>query len=103
MAAGGQVAPGTGYGGAAMQFQLGMPLREIEWIQAAGMSPMQIIVAATRNAAHVCNLERELGTLEPGKAADVLVVQGDPLRDLHELEHVGWVIHNGVVIRTEKQ
>jgi len=33
----------------------------------------------------------------------VLVAQGDPLRDLHELEHVGWVIHNGVVIRTEKQ
>jgi imidazolonepropionase-like amidohydrolase len=85
-----------------MQFQLGMPMREIEWMQAAGMSPLQIIIAATRNAAHVCNLERELGTLEPGKAADVLVVQGDPLRDLHALEQVGWVIDNGAVIRAEE-
>lgn len=67
------------------------------------MSPLQIIVAATRAAAHVCNLERELGTLEPGKAADVLVVPGDPLRDLHELEHVGRVIHRGAVIRAEGQ
>jgi enamidase len=102
VAAGGQVALGTDYGGAAMQFQLGMPMREIEWMQAAGMSPLQIIIAATRNAAHVCNLERELGTLEPGKAADVLVVQGDPLRDLHALEQVGWVIDNGAVIRAEE-
>jgi len=37
------------------------------------------IVAATRNAACVCNLGRELDTLEPGKIADVLVVNGDPL------------------------
>ena len=67
------------------------------------MSPMQIIVAATRNAAHVYNLERELGTLEPGKTADVLVVQGDSLRDLHALEHVGLVIHDVAVIRAEAQ
>jgi len=103
VAAGGQVALGTDYGGAAMQFHLGMPMREIEWMQAAGMSHLQIIVAATRNAAHVFNLERELGTLEPGKVADVLVVQGEPLQDLHALERVGWVIHNGVVIRAEGQ
>jgi imidazolonepropionase-like amidohydrolase len=72
---------------------------EIELMQEAGMTPMQIIVAATRNAACVCNLERELGTLEVGKIADVLVVSGDPLQDIHALNQVRLVIHNGIVIR----
>jgi imidazolonepropionase-like amidohydrolase len=63
------------------------------------MSPMEIIVAGTRNAAHVCNLGAELGTLEVGKIADVLVVAGDPLKDVHALEQVRWVVHAGVVIR----
>jgi imidazolonepropionase-like amidohydrolase len=61
---------------------------------------MQIIVASTRQAAHVCGLEESLGTLEPGKIADILVVQGDPLKDIHNLENALWVIHNGVVIRS---
>ena len=52
--------------------QLGMPIREMELMQAAGMTPMQIIVAATQHGAWVCNLEEELGTLEAGKTADVL-------------------------------
>jgi imidazolonepropionase-like amidohydrolase len=56
-------------------------------------------VAATRNAAHVCGLDAELGTLEAGKTADVLVVNGDPLRDLNALLNVRLVIHRGVVIR----
>ncbi|MBU1878322.1 MAG: amidohydrolase family protein, partial [Chloroflexi bacterium] len=69
--------------------------------QQAGMTPMQVIVAGTRNAAHVCNLDRQLGTLEAGKVADVLVVDGDPLADLGALANVRLVIHNGVVIRGE--
>ena len=56
---------------------------------------------ATKNAAHVCNLEDELGTLQAGKAADVLVVRGDPLGDLDALTNVRLVIHDGVVIRAE--
>jgi len=72
---------------------------EIELMREAGMTPMQIIVAATRDAAHVCNLDRELGTLEPGKVADVLVVNGDPLQDLRALTQVRLVIHNGTIIR----
>lgn len=68
----------------------------------AGLTPMQIIVAATQNTAHVCNLEKDLGTLEAGKIADVLIVQGDPLQDLRALTKVKWVIHNGEVIRSPK-
>jgi imidazolonepropionase-like amidohydrolase len=100
---GGTVALGDDYGGLPASqnphFQLGMPMPEILWMAEAGMTPMQILVAATRNAAHVCGLEAELGTLEAGKTADVLVVNGDPLRDLNALLNVRLVIHRGVVIR----
>lgn len=99
VAAGGLVALGTDYDGYSTPFQLGMPTVEIEAMGEAGMTPMQIIVAATRNAAHVCNLDAEAGTLEVGKVADVLIVAGDPLEEIHALENVRWVVHNGVVIR----
>ena len=59
----------------------------------------QIIVAATKNAAYASNVEQDLGTLEVGKIADVLIVQGDPLKDLQTLGHVQYVIHNGGVIQ----
>ena len=63
------------------------------------MTPMQVIIAATRNAARVCNLDHELGTLEPGKVADVLVVNGDPLQDIRAFTQTRLVIHNGTIIR----
>jgi len=101
---GGTVAMGDDYGGLPASqnphFALGMPMPEILWMAEAGMTPLQIIVAATRNAAHVCGLDAELGTLEAGKTADVLVVNGDPLRDLNALLNVRLVIHRGVVIRS---
>jgi imidazolonepropionase-like amidohydrolase len=92
--AGGQVALGTDYAGHGCEFELGMPLKEMKLMQAAGMTPMQIITAGTRNAAQVCGLER-YGTLEPGNVADVLVVDGDPLIDLDSLKRTYLVIHNG--------
>ena len=97
--AGGKVALGTDFSGAAKPFQLGMPMRELELMGQAGMTPMQIIVAATKNAAHVCNHDRTLGTLERGKLADLLVVNGDPLHDIHVLANVRLVVRNGTVIR----
>ncbi len=99
VAAGGKVALGTDFEGYSTPFQLGMPMKEIAWMSEAGMTPMQIIVAATQNAAHVSNLEKDLGTLEAGKIADVLIVKGDPLQDLKALSNVQYVIHNGEVIR----
>ncbi len=79
-------------------FELGMPMHEIRRMHEAGMTAMEIILAATRNAAHVCGLESELGTLEAGKAADVLVVGGDPLADLEVLLDVRYVLHGGEII-----
>jgi len=99
VSAGGMVALGTDFSGAPKPFQLGMPMREMELMQEAGMTPLQIIVAATRNAAHVCNLDRTLGSLERGKVADVLVVNGDPLQDIHVLANVRLVVRSGTIIR----
>jgi imidazolonepropionase-like amidohydrolase len=97
--AGGRVALGTDYAGYSSLFDLGMPLREIAWMEQAGMEPMAIIVAATREAARVCNAESRFGTLEVGKGADLLVAQGDPLADLRALQSVHMVIQRGSIIR----
>jgi imidazolonepropionase-like amidohydrolase len=96
--AGGKVALGTDFAGYGAEFQLGMPMLEIEAMLESGMTPLQIIVAATQNGAHVCNLDDEIGTLEAGKVADVLVVNGDPLSDIQALARTLLVIHAGVVI-----
>jgi imidazolonepropionase-like amidohydrolase len=79
-----------------------MPITEITLMHDAGMTAMQIIEAATRNAATVCGLADELGTIEAGKIADVIVVDGNPLEDVRSLESVIVVIHNGVIIRDER-
>ena len=97
--AGGKVALGTDYGGYRCDFDLGMPMSEIELMLQADMSPLQIIVAGTKNAAHVCNLGNEIGTLESGKIADILVVAGNPLEDIQALKDIMIVIHNGEIIR----
>ena len=99
--AGGKVALGTDYEGYTCNWDLGMPMTEIRLMEEAGMTPMQIIVAATRHGAHVCNLERQLGTLEVGKIADLFLIEGDPLADLENLQRVRLVIREGVVIRGE--
>ena len=105
VAAGGKVAMANDYTDIPQNgfdhFELGMPMHEITRMSQAGMSPGQIIVASTKNAARVCGLEDELGTLEVGKTADVLVVSGNPLEDLAALTDVRLVIHGGSVIRNE--
>ena len=60
---------------------------------------MEIIVAATKNAAFVCGRDGDLGTIEPGKIADVIILPGNPLDDLNFLTNVETVIHNGVVVK----
>jgi imidazolonepropionase-like amidohydrolase len=98
---GGHAALGNDYGGGPGDFEPGIPMYEISEMSLAGMSPMEIIVAATRNAAHVLRLDEEIGTLEPGKVADVLIVSGNPLYDLNSLNNIRMVIHYGTIIRDE--
>ncbi len=78
---------------------VGMPLAELQMMRRAGMSPMQVIVAATRNAAAAIGMSADLGTLEPGKIADIIVVDGDPLADVGALGRVTMVVHGGAVIK----
>ena len=98
---GGQVALGNDYGGGPSEFELGIPMYEIEQMSEAGMTPMQIVIASTKNAAIVSGIEDQVGTLEAGRIADVLVVGGDPLQDLKNLTNIRMVIHNGTIIRDE--
>jgi imidazolonepropionase-like amidohydrolase len=62
----------------------------------AGMTPLQIIVAATKNASRVCNLEDSIGTLEKGKIADLLIVKGNPLEDIEALLNPRMVIQKDI-------
>ena len=71
---------------------------EFHYMVEAGMSPADAIVSATVNAAKLCDLADEIGTLEPGMRADVIAVQGDPLRDVRTLETVRFVMKDGRVV-----
>jgi len=96
---GGKVALGTDYNGYINEFDLGMPVKEIKFMQEAGMTNMDIIMAGTRNASIVCNLENEIGTIEEGKIADILVLNDNPIENINALTNVFMIIHNGAIIR----
>ncbi|MDR6624657.1 amidohydrolase family protein [Caulobacter segnis] len=65
----------------------------------AGLTPLEAIQAATVNAADHFSLSNEIGSLAPGKAADLIAVKGDPLKDVTELQRVTSVIKGGVVYK----
>jgi imidazolonepropionase-like amidohydrolase len=99
--AGVHIALGNDYGGGPGDFELGIPMVEIEEMAASGMTPVQIIEASTRNGARLLRLDSQVGTIETGKLADILVVAGDPLADLQALRNVRLVVHDGTIIRDE--
>lgn len=76
----------------------GRNLRELELMVEGGMTPMQAIQATTRSAAELMGLEAELGTLEPGKRADLVVVGGDPLDIATLPDRIGAVYQDGVLV-----
>lgn len=67
-----------------------------------GMTPMQAILCATKVNAEILRKEKEIGTIEPGKLADLIAVKGDPLKDISELQRVKFVMSNGKIIKWEK-
>jgi imidazolonepropionase-like amidohydrolase len=69
---------------------------EMEAMQAAGLSPMQVIVAATRGGSRAMGAEKDTGTLEVGKSADLIVVEADPTRDVANLRRLRAVVRAGV-------
>ncbi len=73
-------------------------LRELELMAECGMQPEEVLVATTRTAAELMRLEDELGTLEPGKRADVVVVDGDPFDFSTLKERIADVYKDGVLV-----
>ena len=65
------------------------------------MSPMQAIVAGTKNGAELLGLEEEIGTLEVGKQADLIVVDGDPVEDISQIENLVLVMKDGMEVAGE--
>jgi imidazolonepropionase-like amidohydrolase len=96
--AGGIVSIGTDYGCCGQAAGLGPYLHEMLFLQGAGMTPMQLLIAATRNGAILANVGGEVGTIGVGKVADIIVVDGNPLGDLQALNNVGVVIQGGEVV-----
>jgi imidazolonepropionase-like amidohydrolase len=71
---------------------------EIECLARCGLGAYGAIVAATRTAAEVCRAQDRLGTVEPGKLADLIVVAANPLDDIHNLRRLRLVIKDGCVV-----
>jgi imidazolonepropionase-like amidohydrolase len=71
--------------------------REIELYVQSGFTPMEAIQAATIVPARAMGLEKESGTIEKGKRGDVILVDGNPLQDIHQIRNVEYVITNGTM------
>jgi imidazolonepropionase-like amidohydrolase len=93
--AGVKVAVGSDFGG----YDPLINAREFASLVEAGMTPMQAIQAGTRVGAELLQWEDRVGTIEPGKLADIVAVSGDPLEDLSELERVIFVMKGGAVVK----
>jgi len=85
--------------GTPMNFHSEALWREIKVHVDMGMSPMRAIAAATRVNANAIGKGRELGSIEPGKTADIIVVNGNPLFDITALSHVEIVVKDGTVFK----
>ncbi len=64
-----------------------------------GMTPMQAIQAATIDAAELIGWPRKVGAVEAGRFADIIAVQGDPLKNVEVLENVSFVMKGGKVYK----
>jgi imidazolonepropionase-like amidohydrolase len=77
-------------------------LLTLQAYQEAGMSPLEVLRAATVNSADLLGLGRRIGSIDVGMAADIIGVAGDPLSDVKELQKVRFVMKTGRVYRNER-
>ena len=99
IAAGAPIAMGTDKGTRLNFHESGNHVRELEIYTELGMTPMDAIVSATLRGAELLGMENDLGTIEAGKLADVIVVDGNPLEDIWALREVDLVFKAGVRYR----
>jgi imidazolonepropionase-like amidohydrolase len=83
----------TGYGGVIAGFG---DQREVELLVEAGFTPLEAIHIATANGAEFLGESSQIGTIAPGKAADIVVINGDPSANIKDIENVEIVFKDGV-------
>ena len=99
--AGGRVATGSDSGFIYKVFGFGY-IRELEMLQEAGFHPLEVVQAATRNGAELLGMEGEIGSISPGKRADIVLVEGNPISNFKLLYGTGHMKLNrekGVIER----
>ena len=89
------------FGSGAGPFPHGVQAKEFAYLVKYGMSPAQAIQTATTVAAEMMGWQDKIGSIEKGKFADIIAVNGDPLKDITELERVTFVMKGGSVIRND--
>lgn len=89
------------FGTDAAVYPHGLNAHEFAVMVKLGLTPLQAIQAATVNAADLLGWQGKVGSLDPGAWADIVAVDGDPLKDVTTLEHVKFVMKGGEVVRNE--
>ncbi len=79
----------------------GQNAKELSFRVSLGESPMSALVSATRVNAEILGWSDRVGTMEPGKWADLVAVTGDPLQDITVTEHVAFVMKGGVIFKDD--
>ncbi len=82
-------------------FPHGRNAREFGYMVEAGMPPLEVIRAATQNAADLLDRGKDIGSLQPGRFADIVAVQGDPLVDIRVLEQAAFVMKQGRIYKAD--
>jgi imidazolonepropionase-like amidohydrolase len=96
--AGVQMLAGTDWPGGPFRNPDGTVHRELQGLVEAGLTPQQALVTATVNPAVLLNITDQLGSIERGKLADLLLLDGDPLVDITNTTRIDTVIANGKLI-----
>jgi imidazolonepropionase-like amidohydrolase len=73
--------------------------QEFALLVKAGLTPMEAISAATHNAADLIGDSADIGSVQPGRFADIVAVAADPLQDVRVLEHIDFVMKGGAVVK----
>lgn len=100
IAAGVKIALGTD----AAVYPHGLNAHELEvYVRAYGMTPLAALQSATLNAADLMNWTDRVGSIEAGKWADIIAVEGDPMKDVRTMQHVPFVMKSGQVFKDEAE
>jgi len=89
------------FGTDASVYPHGQNAKEFQYMVEAGMPPMFVLQAATTHAAELLKKSKDLGTVEAGKFADVVAVEGNPLDDITRMQHVGFVMKDGKIYKQD--